>query len=173
MSDRCAAVNDEIIRFARRYCLVTMRFTLGGVFLWFGALKLLGASPVVDLVAKGLPFLPPQVAVLATGGVEVLIGIGLLAGVAARVTLGLFFALLTGTFSLLVTHPDVGFVGSNPMHLTTTGEFIVKNIVLLAAGLSVVAALDTRDEDGTPSTKVGSLDNVPRVAPGHWRPPAS
>jgi putative oxidoreductase len=33
--------------------------------------------------------------------------------------------------------PDVAFHGSNPLLLTTIGEFVVKNVVLMAAGLAV------------------------------------
>lgn len=169
---RCGGMTDEAIRLARRFCLVGLRLALGGVFLWFGALKLLGISPVNDLVAKGLPFLPPLLAVLTTGGVELLVGIGLLAGLAARITMGLFFALLAGTFSLLVTHPELGFVGSNPLRLTTMGEFIVKNVVLIAAGLSVVAAMrQSHEEDGSPSTRARSVDRMPTVAPRANLPP--
>lgn len=149
--------DGPMIRYARRNSPTVVRLALAGVLLWFGLLKLLGASPVVDLVGKAVPFIPQEAAVLATGTVEVAIGLGLLTGLAPRLTLALFFALLLGTFSLLITNPEIAF-GGNPLKLTTTGEFIFKNVVLIAAGLVLVAAIPIRprrDESGSRRKKAG------------------
>jgi putative oxidoreductase len=48
---------------------------------------------------------------------------------------------LTGTFLVLVTQPQVAFQDGNPLLLTTEGEFVVKNLVLIAGALLVAAAL--------------------------------
>jgi hypothetical protein len=40
---------------------------------------------------------------------------------------------LSGTFLVLVVRPDVAFVGGNPLLLRVEGEYVVKNLVLLAA----------------------------------------
>jgi hypothetical protein len=38
---------------------------------------------------------------------------------------------------VLVMRPDTAFQGGNPLLLTIEGEFVVKNLVLIAAGLAV------------------------------------
>lgn len=135
-----------MIEYARRYSIPLVKLALACLFIWFGGLKLLGASPVADLVGKAAPFLPQRTVVLGIGAVEVVIGLGLLTGFAPRLTLALFFALLLGTFSLLITNPAIAFSDGNPLKLTTIGEFICKNIVLLSAGLVLVAAMPSRTE---------------------------
>src|SRR5438105_1257648 len=47
-----------------------LRFSLAAIFLWFGALKIAGASPVAKLVAATLPWADPNVVVRALGVVE-------------------------------------------------------------------------------------------------------
>jgi uncharacterized membrane protein YkgB len=148
-----------VAEFISRYSLVLMRLALAVVFVWFGVLKLLDASPVADLVAKGLPFLPPRVAVLGSGVAECAIGLGLLTGRAMRLTLVLFFALLLGTFLPIITHPEDVFQHNNPLWLSATGEFILKNVVLITAGFTILGSLpkpgseDRRDHGGAGRTR--------------------
>lgn len=42
---------------------------------------------------------------------------------------------------MLVVQPDVAFQDGNPLMLTTGGEFVVKNLVLLSAGLIIGSRL--------------------------------
>jgi putative oxidoreductase len=73
------------------------------------------------------------------GVVEVLIGSGLLIGRGLRLVLPLFATLMLGTFLVLLVRPEIAFQDGNPLLLTTEGEFVVKNLVLLSAGLVVGA----------------------------------
>jgi hypothetical protein len=43
-----------------------------------------------------------------------------------------------GIFLVLVMRPETAFQGGNPLLLTMEGEFMIKNLVLIAAGLAVV-----------------------------------
>ena len=166
---RFAALDHDIVELARRYSLLFLRRALGGVFIWFGALKVLDVSPVADLVASSLFFVPARTAVLATGMVEVTIGLGLVTGVAGRATLLLFFGLLCGTFSLLVTQPELAFIDANPLRLTVLGEFVAKNLVLIGAGFTLVASMKEPVGDaGLCATAVAGLDSNTRVAPPAW-----
>lgn len=133
---------------ARRYGITVLRVALGVVFVWFGALKVAGVSPVADLVADTLPFLPDRVAVLGMGIVEVLVGLGLITGKLIRLTLGVFFVQMLGTFLVLVMQPGDAFEGGNPLRLSVLGEFVLKNLVLIAAGIVVAAATIPRPEPG-------------------------
>jgi putative oxidoreductase len=123
---------------AGRYGLPALRVTLALTFLWFGALKITNDTPVGDFVADTVSWIPGVSAawfVPFLGVVEVLLGAALLVGWWLRVVLPLLFAHLAGTFLALVTQPEITFQGGNPAMLTTEGEFVVKNLILLSAVL--------------------------------------
>jgi hypothetical protein len=102
----------------------------------------MGRSPAAALVTQTVRLLPlghaPVVAIL--GAIEIAIGLGLLFGIALRMTLLLFIAQQAGTFLVLVVCPELAFQHHNPLLLTMTGEFVVKNLVFMAGGLVVAAA---------------------------------
>jgi uncharacterized membrane protein YkgB len=60
-----------------------------------------------------------------------------------RAVLGLFFLMLIGTFLVLIIQPDVAFKDGNPLLLTVEGEFVIKNLVLLSAGMVIGATVET------------------------------
>lgn len=130
----------ELLRTAERLCVPLLRISLGVVFVWFGALKLTWTTPVADLVADTVPILPDDVFVTALGAFEVLIGAALLIGRWILAAAALMIMHLGGTFLVLVTQPEVAFQGGNPLLLTMTGEFVVKNLVLITAGIVVIGA---------------------------------
>ena len=107
------------------------------MFVWFGLLKVLDVSPVADLVARTVYWFDPGVVVPALGAFEVVVGILLIANRFLRVALALFAAQMLGTFSVLLLLPNVAFQDGNPFLLTVEGEFVVKNVVLIAAGMVV------------------------------------
>ena len=123
------------IRMFERASFPMLRVSLGVVFIWFGALKFSAATPVGELVANTLPFLPKAIVVPALGGVEVVLGLGLLIGRWLGFIALIMMGHLAGTFLVLVVEPDVAFQNGNPFMLTMTGEFVVKNVVLITAGL--------------------------------------
>ncbi len=133
--------DNAVIGFVREHSVTMLRITLGIVFVWFGALKILGVSPVADLVAKTLYVLPSHVAVVGMGVVEVIIGLGLLTGWAMRLTLLLFLVQMIGTFLTMVIRPDLVFTDGNPLKLSSNGEFIIKNLVLISAGLVILGTV--------------------------------
>ena len=142
---------------AKRYGIVTLRVALGIVFVWFGALKVADASPVARLVSDIVPLLSERAAVLTVGIVEIIVGAGLITGWAIRLTLALFFAQMIGTFAVLVLEPDIAFRGGNPLRLTVLGEFVVKNLVLLTAGVVVAGAIPRPGGDA----RLGSMLSRP------------
>lgn len=130
-----------------RYGITILRWALGIVYIWFGGLKLVGKSPIAGLVAKTTPILPPRVSVPLIGALEVGIGVGLITRLALPLTLFFFFGQLLGTFLVLLRLPRRSFQNRNPLLLTETGEFVVKNLVLLAAGVVVASAKDRPTEE--------------------------
>jgi uncharacterized membrane protein YkgB len=120
-----------------RYGVTALRIAVAIVFIWFGALKVVDQSPVADLVADTVYWLPIGFFVRFLGVWEIIVGLGLLIPVALRLTLALFWAQMAGTFLVLIVHPDLSFQSNNPLLLTVTGEFVVKNLVLITAGLVI------------------------------------
>lgn len=82
-----AHAEDALLRILRRIAVPLLRVSLGAVFLWFGALKVLGATPVTDLVAGTLPWADPGWLIPFLGVVELVIGSGLIAGRTLRFVL--------------------------------------------------------------------------------------
>lgn len=134
-----AAIDDRIRATLRRRSVPALRMSLAVVFVWFGALKVFDVTPVDDLVAQTVYFADPAVVVPVLGVAEVLIGLGLAFRVAIRIVTFLLLTQLAGTALVLVVLPEVAFVDGNPLLLTTEGEFVIKNLVLISAGLVIGA----------------------------------
>lgn len=130
-------LDQRMTRLMNAYGVLLIRLSLALVFIWFGALKVVGQSPVYELVAHTVYWVSPDFFVPFLGAWELVIGLGLLFAVALRVTLFLFWMQLAGTFMVLVLRPDVAFQQGNPLLLTMEGEFVIKNLVLIAASLVV------------------------------------
>lgn len=142
-TDPVVALDERVRGALRRTGPDLMRWTLALVFVWFGALKVAGVTPVADLVADTLAFvpIPASVVVPALGVFEVAAGVVLAAGRMLRPLLVVLTGHLVGTFLVLVTQPRIAFQDGNPLLLTTEGEFVVKNLVLIAGTLLVAATL--------------------------------
>ena len=129
--------HDHLLVCVQRWSIPALRLTLGLIFFWFGILKLFDASPVTQLLKNTYSFLPLLPFAITLGVWEVLVGIGLMLKRAMRFTLGLLWLHMTGTFVALLLAPAFFFHHSNPLWLTVEGEFVIKNMVLVAAGLVI------------------------------------
>jgi putative oxidoreductase len=130
---------EQVSALARRYAPIVLRFTLALVFMWFGALKVVGKSPVFDLIAATLPWFNPHFAVPALGVVEITLGLGLIfLSRARRLVLLVLSAHLIGTFLTFIDAPSWVFQNGNPLMLTASGEFVLKNLVLISSALVLV-----------------------------------
>jgi putative oxidoreductase len=138
---RLEAYDRTVRRLLDRASPMLLRTSLGVVFVWFGALKVAGVSAVGGLVAATAPFLDSAWFVPVLGVVEIVIGLAFATGRLLRVVIPVFAAHMAGTFLVLITLPNVAFEGGNPLLLTAVGEFVVKNLVLLTAGLLVASGL--------------------------------
>ena len=135
---------DEIVlAMLQRWSIAVLRVALGLVFIWFGALKALGVSPVTTLIQETYSFLPIHPFLLILGVWEMVVGIGIILKRALRCVLILLGIHLAGTFVALWFNPPHFFVQGFPLFLTGDGEFVVKNLVLVASGL-VIAGYEVR-----------------------------
>jgi uncharacterized membrane protein YphA (DoxX/SURF4 family) len=154
MHSLIARIDAVVVPWLRRWSSHVLRIALGSVFVWFGALKVLGVSPVFDLVASTVYWVDPDWFVPMLGVVEILIGVGLIGGWLLRWVLLAFVVQMIGTALVFVVHPEVAFQDGNPLKLTVEGEFVIKNLVLLAAGLIVGSTITPKhaiDRDVDPS----------------------
>lgn len=128
---------DLTIAVLKPISIPLLRIALGVVYVWFGILKIIGASPIADLVAAMVPFVPADVTVVGLGIAEVGLGAALIANLFVPWVAAIQVLHLLGTFAVFVFQPAVVHTG-NPFLVTLEGEFIAKNLVLVA-GLLVVA----------------------------------
>jgi uncharacterized membrane protein YkgB len=138
-SDRPEAWWAKAERLLARVALPALRISLGLVFGWFGVLKVVGDSPVADLVHATLPWIDQGVLLPVLGWVEIVLGLALLAGQPRRVALVAVAAHLAGTFLVFLQAPAQVMSGGNPLLLTGNGEFVLKNIVLICAALVLLS----------------------------------
>lgn len=134
----------RITEFLRRWSIIALRISVAIVFVWFGALKVFDVTPVTDLVGNTVYWVDPDWFVPVLGVVEVFVGVALLFRVLLRPVLALFALQMAGTFLVMIVLPEVAFQDGNPLLLTVEGEFVVKNLVLLAAGMVVGATVSRR-----------------------------
>lgn len=135
-----------ITQWMAQYGLVFLRVSLGLVFLWFGILKFFpDMSPAQSLATRTISVLtnhlvPPAVSLPILALWECLIGVGLLIGHYLRVFLLLLYLQMLGTLTPIVLFPDEVFIRI-PYAPTLEGQYIIKNLVLISAGIVVGATV--------------------------------
>jgi uncharacterized membrane protein YkgB len=140
--DRANAAQAVVQRFLARAGAPALRISLGLVFLVFGALKFFpGMSPVEVLVTRtwnALSFglVDGYAALALTGALEVFVGVTLVTGVLLRIGLLALAATFVGVFSPLVFFTGELFTAAGP---TLTAQYILKDVVLVAAAMVVAA----------------------------------
>ena len=138
--------DDKITLFMRHNGIIYLRISLGIIFFWFCFLKFFpGLSPAnqiatitIDKLTFGI--IQPQVSIIILAFWETLIGIGLISGKFLRVTLFLLFTQMIGTMTPLILFPSETFTRF-PIAPTLEGQYIIKNLVLISAGLVVGATV--------------------------------
>jgi uncharacterized membrane protein YphA (DoxX/SURF4 family) len=126
--------------------VLLLRLSLGVIFFWFGFLKFFPgtssaegiAAQTIEILSFGL--LSPRLSVVLLAIWECIIGIGLLIGVGMRITLFLLFAQMVGTITPLFFFPAETFVLA-PWVPTLEGQYIIKNLVLISAGIVLGATV--------------------------------
>jgi uncharacterized membrane protein YkgB len=113
-----------------------LRIAMGIIFIWFGALKPLGLSPAEALVARATAWIPVPGFLYILTAWEIAIGICFLFQRLTRWAVVLLFLHMPGTMLPLITLPDETFVRF-PYALSLEGQYIIKNLVLIAAGIVI------------------------------------
>lgn len=140
-------VDRQVTRWMARQGVTLLRVSIGIVFFWFGALKLIpGASPAAALIRESWGFveawgiLPMGVFMAILAIWEMIIGLGFISGQFLRVTILLMALQMVGAVSPVVLQPSAVWQ-QFPFVLTLEGQYIVKNAVLISAAFVVGATV--------------------------------
>jgi len=143
---RLDAVDRAITGWMARHGVTLLRWSIGVIFLWFGALKLVpGLSPADEIAtetAMALTFdlFSEDFVRVALAILEIAIGVGLILGRFLRLTLLLLFGQMAGTLTPVFLLPDKIWTDF-PLGLTLEGQYIMKNAVLISAGFVIGATV--------------------------------
>lgn len=134
---------DTLARLASRYSPAFLRFSLALVLFWIGALKFVDPSPVVGLLDASLAFLAFPAFVYVLGLVELGAAGLLAAGIAVRQVGLVLLGLFAGTLLIFLIAPAVSYGEAGFPRLSLAGEFLLKDLVLMAAASTLVALDDS------------------------------
>ncbi len=146
---------DSLYAFARRISPAFLRVSLAVILAWIGSLKFADPAPVRGLLEASLPFLASNTFVYVVGVLELLTAALLVANVAVRYIGFLTMALFAGTLTIFVVAPAVSYGAAGFPFLSLTGQFLLKDLALLAGTVSIIA---------TDSAKMASRRMVPTMA---------
>jgi uncharacterized membrane protein YkgB len=136
---------EPLFTLAQRAAQPALRIAMGIILLWIGALKFLDPSPVVGLLDASLPFLAFSQFVYLLGAAEVVLAVLLLANVATKYAGLALVGLFAGTLFIFLVAPRVVYGDAGFPLLSLAGEFLLKDLVLLAASVNIVAAASARE----------------------------
>jgi putative oxidoreductase len=128
-------------RWLSEYSIDVLRISLGLVFLGFGVLKFFpGLSPAAALATRTvetltLGIVPGPTALVLTAVMECVVGLTLVSGRLLRTGLAVLGISLVGIMSPLVLFAGELFPGGP----TLEGQYVLKDVVLVAAGMVVAA----------------------------------
>ncbi len=141
MSTTLSQLDLRIIAWARRVFVPLARVSFFIIFFYFGFLKLTGMSPATPLAEAltaqtvGLQYFTMLYSGLAV--LECIIGLLFLVPKATRIVIPLLFVHLAVVCSPLLLLP--GQVFSGWFVPTLEGQYIIKNVVLVAAAIGIAA----------------------------------
>ena len=129
-------LDKRIVKWMKKEGVLFLKLSLAVVFIWFGALKVIGTSPANELVARTVYLVSPDWFVPFLGWWEILIGLCLLYKPLIRFGIFIMAIQMAGTFLPLILLPEVVYNGSL-FSLTLEGQYIIKNLVLISAAIVI------------------------------------
>jgi len=136
-------IDHWLIRHLKRLSVPLGRAALFVVFFWFGALKVIYASPanplIENLLTQMLPAVPFASFIIFLGIYEMLIGMTFLIRGLERLAIALLFLHMITTFLPLIFLPEVAW--QSFLTPTLEGQYIIKNLVIIAVAIGIAAHL--------------------------------
>lgn len=140
MKERLEKIDHLISKRMRKIGIPALRISFAIIFIWFGILKPIGLSPAEGLLKQTVTWLPfgsPDNWLHIIGYWEVVIGLFFLFKKTSRIAIALLFLQMAGTFMPLVFLPEVTYQNGNPLTLTLEGQYIIKNLLIIAGALVI------------------------------------
>ncbi|MFF3974981.1 DoxX family membrane protein [Streptomyces rubiginosohelvolus] len=140
------SLRHRVASHAQNYARVSptvLRICVGLVFAWFGVLKFIPGASAAEGFATGamtemtMGLIPAPACLLLLAVLETGIGLALLTGFLIRWALAAFFLHMAGVFLSLLVLPDAAWNTAGVP--TLEGQYVIKNIVLVAACLHLAA----------------------------------
>lgn len=133
----------KIITFFRRISVPMARIALFVIFFWFGILKVIGLSPagplVQNLYEHTIDIFPFGAFYVAFGLLECAIGIMFVVRGLERIVIPFLMLHMITTFMPLFLLPTATWSGF--MVPTLEGQYIIKNLALIACAVGIAAHL--------------------------------
>ena len=127
-----------------KHSILILRIALAIVYIWFGALKVVGMSPAGELVEKTVYWFKPEIFVPLLGICEVLIGLGLLIKRYIPITIVLLLFHMVATLFPIFILQKVCF-DAFPYCPTLVGQYIIKNLVIISAAFVIAGKYKEND----------------------------
>jgi uncharacterized membrane protein YphA (DoxX/SURF4 family) len=145
-----SSIETALIDWVEKHDPLLARLAMVVVYFWFGILKLFGLSPanpmVQSLQTKTLPFLSFDQFIVLFALFEMLIGILFLIPKATRLVMVMFLAHMVMTTMPLLLLPQMTW--QSALVPTMEGQYIIKNVVLIALVANLVASLRRSTQAG-------------------------
>ncbi len=141
---RHSTLEAKAYEWMAKYGVLLLRISIGIIFFWFGIQKLFpGMSSAEDLATRTIEVMTFGMVQQSLGMPllaiwEVVIGITFIFGIFMRVAIPLLFLQMLGTVTPLFFFPSETFTAA-PFIPNLVGQYIIKNLVLIAAGMVIGA----------------------------------
>ena len=136
---------ETIFALSQRVSYPFLRIAMGVVLLWIGLGKFIDPSPVVGLLGASLPFLAFPAFVYLLGVVEVAMAALLFLNVRTQYVGIVLVGLFAGTLLIFLIAPKVVYAESGFPLLALPGQFLLKDLVLMASSVMLVATASARE----------------------------
>jgi uncharacterized membrane protein YkgB len=137
---------NALTQLVSRIAYPFLRIAMGIVLIWIGGLKFADPSPVVGLIgASPFAFLASNGFVYLLGASEIVVGLLLWANFQVKYVGIVNMLLFVGTLAILILTPKVAYGDAGFPLLSLPGEFLLKDIVLMAASAALSAMASERE----------------------------
>jgi len=130
---------DFLFDLAQRLGEPLLRFTMGLVLLWIAGLKFVDPAPVRGMLEASLPIFASNTFVYTLGVLEIAAALLLFAGLWVRFVGLALLLLFGGTLTIFLVAPAITYGTHNFPILSLAGQFLLKDTVLAAAAINLVA----------------------------------
>lgn len=132
--------NQHILKWA----VPMLRVALATILLWFGLTKILDLGSFSSLNSSIYYFFPDQIFLQVAGVIEIIIGLCLLLNFLTREMIVVLWFQIAGVLLAFILNPDIFFLHNNSFFLAVEGEFVIKNLLLIASSAMLLAHTPSR-----------------------------